>query len=281
MPENGVEEGLLNAAVETLRPLARRLIEEGVPFGRLESRLREMFVRVAEHDLAIPGRPQTDSRVALLTGINRKEVRRIRSENPGDSAPRTFSRNLAATLVSIWLTDDRATDRQGRPRPIPYQSQEGPSFVDFARQATADLPPRAILDELVRTGAAEVSEDKTVGLRADAYIPKIGEPEKLVMLSEDPRELIETMLRNIFASDESELCLQRKVSYDNLGSDGISEIRSRLRKEGEQFIRRVNAILAVNDRDRNPAAPGGEETYASIGVYYFEAPAGPPDEREG
>ena len=69
---DGVREGLLRGATATLRPIVRRLLESGVPFGQLEGRLRELFVEVAERALAIPGRPQTDSRIALLTGLNRK-----------------------------------------------------------------------------------------------------------------------------------------------------------------------------------------------------------------
>jgi hypothetical protein len=177
------------------------------------------------------------------------------------------------------MTDPRATDRGGRPKPIPYQAKRGPSFVTFARKTTVDLPPRAILDELVRTGAAEVLEGKMVALRSDAYVPKAGESEKLMMLAEDPRELVSTMIHNIFAAAEEDLWLQRKVSYDNLGSEGMPKIRDHLRKEGERFLRRVNALLARQDRDRNPKAAGGQRCYAGLGVYYFEAPDKPSERR--
>jgi hypothetical protein len=274
-----VEEGLLRAARETLRPIVRQLLASGVPFGRLEGRVRELFVELADNDFAIPGRTQTDSRVSLLTGINRKEVRRIRSANPGHNRPQSFSRNVAASLVSTWLADRKATDRSGKPLPVPYQTRRGPSFVKFARQTTVDLPPRAILDELVRTGAAEVLEDKRVALRDDAYVPKLGQPEKLQMLAEDPSEMISTMVRNTFA-EGGDLFLQRKVSYDNLGSDALGKVRSRLRSEGERFLRRVNGVLGQYDRDRNVKAPGGERCTAGLGVYYFEAPGKPSGERK-
>jgi hypothetical protein len=274
VPSQEVEEGLLRAARETLRPLVRRLIASGIPFGRLEKRIRELFVEIADREFAIPGKRQTDSRIALLTGINRKEVRRIRAADARLPPPRSFSRSIAANLVSLWLADPRATDRSGKPKPIPYQASRGPSFVKFARRATADLPPRAILDELIRTGAAEMLEDRRVTLKSEAYVPKLGESEKLAMVAEDPPELLETMLRNVFGEVE-EPYLQRKVSYDNIGSEGIAKVRARLREEGERFLRRVNTILARQDRDRNPRAPGGERCTAGLGIYYFEARGSP------
>ena len=281
MSNGEVGDRLIRAAIEALRPIVRHLVASGVPFGQLEARVRELFVAIAEREFELPDRPQTDSRIALLTGINRKEVHRIRSVDPARSAPSTFSRNHATSLVSRWLTDPRATDRAGRPKPIPYQAARGPSFVKLAQQVSRDLPPRAILDELVRTGAAKLGDGNLVVLQADSYVPKSGDTEKLHMLAEDPPELIETMLRNIF-TDGDEPLLQRKAAYDNLGADGATKLRAQVRAEGERFLRRMNRLLAAQDRDRNPNAPGGERRYAGVGLYYFEgkgATAAPPDGR--
>src|SRR5262249_8460230 len=121
-PMARVNEELLRAAAELLRPVIKRLLAAGVPFGRLEARLRERCAEVAESELPLPGRRQTDSRVSLLTGINRKEVRRIRAAEHA-SAPRSFTMNHASSLVSRWLADPRSTDRSGRPLPLPYQAK--------------------------------------------------------------------------------------------------------------------------------------------------------------
>jgi hypothetical protein len=266
-----VGEGLLWAATNTLRPLVKRLLANGVPFGRLEAHLRELFVAVAEAELTLPGKRQTDSRVALVTGLNRKEVRRLRSAAahppPG---PSSFSMNYATNLISLWVTDPQTADRAGRPRPLPYQAARGPSFMKLARKVTADLAPRVLLDELVRSGAVEQRPGDLIVLKSAAYVPRREPSEKLQILAEDPPELIETILQNIFA-EQSERLLQRKVYYDNLGGDAQKQIRAAMRREGERFLRRVNRLLAKHDRDRNPKAAGGERYYAGIGVYFFES----------
>lgn len=263
-------EQLVHATAEILRPLVKRLLVANVPFGRLEARLRELFVEIAEREFALEHRPQTDSRVALLTGINRKEVHRIRAGgDAGKSAPAKFGRNHAASLVSRWLTDPRACDAGGHPLPLPYRAARGPSFVRLAREAAADLPPRAILDELVRSGAIVLRDDGRVALQSDSYVPVAGTSEKLDMLAEDPAQLLETMLRNVLEADGEPL-LQRKVFYDNLGADGAARVRAEVRRAGERFLRTMNAVLARYDRDRNPKAPGGGRRGAGVGVYFFE-----------
>ncbi|MFN8640389.1 MAG: DUF6502 family protein [Candidatus Binatia bacterium] len=149
--------------------------------------------------------------------------------------------------------------------------------MSLARAVTADLAPQVLLDELLRSGAAELREGDVVVLTSSAYVARREPGEALRILEEDPRELIETILRNIFA-DGDERLLQRKVYFDNLGREAAAKIRAEMRREGERFLQRINRLLARYDRDRNPRAQVASGTYAGVGVYYFEAepPPAPP-----
>src|SRR5882724_3790023 len=268
------DEALLEAARAVLRPIVRRLFARGVRYGRVEAGLRDLFLELAEEELASAGQPATTSAISLLSGINRKAVRRLRSPEGGGKprASASFRRNQAASLIGVWLAERRATDRRGRPLPIPYQAEQGPSFERFAREVTVDVAPGSLLKDLIRAGAVEQLEDGRVALLTDAYGPSAGEPEKLAMLVEDPAELVETMLHNIFG--ERELTrLQRKVFFDNIGTDSAKKVRREMARAGERFLRDVARRLGKYDRDRNPRAPGGERRYAGVGVYFFEAPA--------
>jgi hypothetical protein len=274
MATQEVQDALLHAAAAALRPYARRMLANGVTFGRLEARLRELFVAVAERECGQAGSAPSDSHVSILTGINRKEVRRIRALDRA-AAPRTFSRNLVASLVSRWVSDPRTADAAGRPVPLPYDARRGPSFVRLARKTTVDLHPRALLDALIGAGAAVLREGDVVALTRAAYVPQRGRPEALAMLADDPPELIETMLHNVLG-EGAETRLQQKLAYDNIGSDGLARLRAGLRREAERLLTRSNALFLRHDRDRSPRAPGGERTYAGVGIYYFEAPQGGP-----
>src|SRR5215470_4893564 len=76
-----------------LRPLVQLCIRSGMTFPALAQLLRELFVNVAEHNFALDEKEQTDSRVSLLTGINRKEVARLRGAGtPVNETPATLSR---------------------------------------------------------------------------------------------------------------------------------------------------------------------------------------------
>ena len=72
------------------------------------------------------------------------------------------------------------------------------------------------------------------------------EESALQILGEDPAELVETILRNSLSGGSDRL-LQRKVFYDNLGSDAADRIRAAMRREGERFLRRIDRLLSRYD----------------------------------
>src|SRR5918995_1762511 len=92
-----------------LRPLVRLLIRSGITLPMLSELLRELYVNVAEYDFALQGKEQTDSRVSLLTGIHRKEVRRLRGAGaPVNTVPATVSQT--SRILARWLADATFTD---------------------------------------------------------------------------------------------------------------------------------------------------------------------------
>ena len=93
------------------------------------------------------------------------------------------------------------------------------------------------------------------------------------ILANDPGELFTTIAHNF---DEPETpWFQRKVDYDNIGSDSLLELRQAAKAAGEEFIRVANALLAGRDRDRNKRAPGGRRSRVVMGAYYFESDVEP------
>ena len=86
-----IEHKLQAAVVRLLKPLVRILLRNGIPFGVFEELARWTYVDVAFQESSLPGRKLTDSRVAILTGLSRKEVSRLKNvDAPEDneSAPR-------------------------------------------------------------------------------------------------------------------------------------------------------------------------------------------------
>src|SRR3546814_18294186 len=79
MGHDDVREQLLNAYRRPLNPLIRILIRNGVTATETGDHIRQVFVDAATGDeFQLPGRRLSDKRVAILTGLSRKEVARTR-----------------------------------------------------------------------------------------------------------------------------------------------------------------------------------------------------------
>ena len=67
------------ATVKSLmRPIIMLLLRNGVTYKEFALLCKSIFVEAAAADYGIRGRPTNVSRIAVLTGIDRKEVKRIR-----------------------------------------------------------------------------------------------------------------------------------------------------------------------------------------------------------
>lgn len=161
-----LQRALVALIVRMLRPMARVALRHGMSCLEFEDITRWVFVDAALHDplLGLPGRgKQFKSRAAILTGLSRKEVMRLsRQPVPGDHED-IACRNRAARVVAGWFNPPFA-DARGTPRVLPIKGS-AESFVRLVREHGGDVPYRAILDELVRSGMVEKINGRAVRLR--------------------------------------------------------------------------------------------------------------------
>ncbi len=171
----GPPDALIAALRRMLRPLVRLMISKGVTLPTLTTILKETFVSVAEDDFPVKGKRQTDSRINLLTGVHRKDVKRLRAETPAErEMPQAVG--LGAQIVSRWVSDPLTTDSENRPIPLPRQDKSGSSlsFYGLVEGISKDVRPRAVLDEWLRLGVASMDDKDRVVLNRQAFVPEKG-----------------------------------------------------------------------------------------------------------
>ena len=95
---------VLTALKRILRPLVKLLLSHQITYADCARILKECYVEVAEKEFVLEGKPQTDSRLSLLTGIHRKEVKNLRKiiddQEPMQGAIADF-RKLQRVLPSL------------------------------------------------------------------------------------------------------------------------------------------------------------------------------------
>ncbi len=260
---------LLSAAIlKLLKPLVRILLRYGIPFAAFADLAKRTYVEVAAHEFAIAGRKQTLSRVSVITGLSRKEVKRVSSLETPDDHDAVQRYNRAARVISGWVRDRDFADAKDGPAALELEGSQR-SFSSLVKKYSGDVPARAVLDELLRVEAVSISLEGTIRLETRAYIPQSGEVDKLAILGVDVADLIATIDHNLVC-DPDDSFFQRKVSYDNMPIEASEDLREKAAERAQQLLEDLDGWMSDRDRDTNPTVAGSGRRRASLGVYYYE-----------
>lgn len=259
---------LQQALHKIIKALARLVLRFGWSYEQFEDIAKQAFVEVAEQDFALPKRKVTDSRIAVVTGLSRKEVKRLRllrEERKEHKTPAQYNR--AARVLNGWLRDRSYQDAAGSPLVLEIEGEV--SFSSLVKAHGGDIPIRAVLDELVFVGAVLKQENGKVRVLHQAYVSTGDLSDKLTILGTDVMLLIDTITHNL-ECETDEAYLQLKLSYDNLPAEALPLLQRIAAEDGRVLLQQLNRWFADKDRDSNKdAAQGTGRYYAGVGLYFF------------
>lgn len=249
-----------------LRPLVRLLLSNSISFPTFCEHVRATYVQVAEDEFRLPSKPQTDSRISLLTGIHRREVSRLRNEK---SAGINLSQraSMSALLLTIWNGRPEYLDAQGLPAPLPRlaSNHKGASFESMVQSVSKDFRARVVLDEWLRQGIVTLDSDDKVHLCADAFVQPQDMEEKIYYFGQNIHDHLAATVHNLAENDAP--FLERCVFYDKLSADSVKELANYSRQIGMKALNTVNkraAELQKRDQGRQDAV-----YRTNFGVYNF------------
>ena len=266
--QSGAPPALASAVKRVLRPLVGLLLDHNLTYTWLSGILKSIFVGVAEQEFRLPGKDQTDSRITLLTGVHRKDVRRLRRE-PATDEPPPASIYLGAQLVALWISDDRFLDRAGNPSPLPRWRQDDgePSFEDLVRSVSKDIRPRAVLDEWLRLEAVEIDDQDRVCLKTEAFVPSKGFEEKAYYFGRNLHDHMAAARHNVQSGEPP--FLERSVYYDDLSPASVKTLAELSAKEGMKVLKTLNRrARKLQNRDRG--SPEAQHRM-NFGIYFFDS----------
>lgn len=257
---------LLRATRRLLRPLVRLLMRNGVTFPVLADLLRGLFVDVAAHDLLRDPKAATDSRISLISGVHRKEIRRLRQQHQDvDSEPEAVT--LTSQIIARWLGASPWTDAEGRPVPLPRTAPPGEaSFEALVESVTSDLRPRAVLDEWLSRRLVTPDAAGRLELNVRAFVPPPGQAEQMFYFGRNLHDHIAAAAANVLASAPAPF-LDRSVHYDRLPDAAVARLEALGREAAQRMLLAFNrAALAEADAAGESPPPGRR---INVGVYIY------------
>lgn len=250
----------------------RILLRQGMSFAEFAELAKREYMEIAWDEFTPEGARPSDSRVAIMTGLTRKEVKRLRESRDEHSAPTRQHKNRASRVLSGWHRDPDYCGEDGAPRCLTMDEGKF-NFSTLVKQYSGDMPPRAMLDELERVGAVSVLEDGRIQANNRSYIPHSEDPEIIRLFGDSVGDLINTWAHNL-ESQNGDKWLQRHVRSPRVSARAVPLFKRLAKDNGRQFLETLEDWLLSHEPDTNSGAGDASEadtqTEVGVGIYYFD-----------
>jgi hypothetical protein len=226
------------------------------------------FVDVATTDYGLRGRPTNISRVAVMTGLTRKEVKRIRDKISTGMVATTLRVIPPAEILERWHSDPDYLDQNGRPLIINFEG-DAPSFTGLVKKYGGDIPPGAMRTELKRVGAVEESKDGSLIVKQRHFRPIDRNVQLERALGQAIHGLGLTIDHNIDLPPEN--CWVERIAYTtNIRKNDVGRVRRISQDRAAEFVESIDDLFSayetIYSEDESNDGPG----VVGVGVYYFE-----------
>jgi hypothetical protein len=261
---------LLAAYRKLMQPLVRILIRNGVSFGELAEVLKNVFVEVAARDFQLEDRKTSRSRIAIITGLTRKEVARqeeiLRS---GQALQMVSNLNRISRVLEGWHSDPEFTGPYGMPLELPFESPTSTSFAGLVRKHSGDMAPRAMLDEMMRVGLVQQTASGAFKVLARAYILRDFHPDALERLGEVVHDFICTYEFNMYKGAGPGRFERKVFADDGLREELLPAFDALLKAKGHAFLIEIHNWISAQESSLVSTNRAKRRVKTGVGVYHF------------
>ena len=259
-------EVLIIAVQKVLRPLVRLLLNFRVVFPQLAEILKGVYVEIADEEFSLPNKKQTDTRISLLTGIHRKDIKRLRNSDGEKRRKTPENIDVSTRIIARWISEETYLDNKQKPLALPFQSDnDKPSFEmlvhDVCKQ---DIRPRVVLDEWINLGVVTSNEEQ-LELNVNAFITTKGLEEKAFFLGHNVSDHLAAATHNLLNKEPP--FFERCIYYDSLTKESIQQLESLAETKGMETLLAINE-LAMKLRVKDAASPKNNMRI-DVGLYTY------------
>jgi hypothetical protein len=263
----------LKACRHFMLPIARFLLRNGIGYREFSEISKLAFVQVASDDYGIRGRKTNMSRVSVMTGLNRKEVRKIRDRLENEDWDLDPALSKPVSVLAEWFTSPRYLGPRGSPKWLPFESKgDKESFSELVRSVGGDVPPGAMLKELIR---AECVKEMRPGLwkaTKRQFSPGGVDLFQVQRFGECLHDLAHTIGTNMEQQDLAERLYEFRAWGTDIDPRAIPKLKKLVATQGDLYLESIDDWLSAHSRKNQSGAPE-EGIRCGVGLYFFQTQA--------
>ena len=263
-----VKDHLRRALSLMFKPLVRLLIAQGVTHAEFAETAKEVYVETALRHFEKDDRVNR-SRVAILTGLTRKEVKNVIDRAlSSEQKDKTYSR--PARVLTGWYSDPLFQGPYGIPLELPYDSQDKsePSFADLVKRYSGDMAPRQMLNQLLESGSVVEVEGRYKAVSRTFTHSQLS-PELIRRLGSVGYRVFSSAAKNIDRQDEKSRHFDRMVFADDGCTKEVIDLFDEfVRQRGQEFLEELDVWFSSR-KDLSRPGEAKQETGLYM-VHYVE-----------
>lgn len=261
-----LKEHVIQSCRFLLLPVIRFLLKHGVTWNEFGELSKDAYVAVAREDYGIQGRPTNNSRVAMLTGLSRREVADVRDRLlNGEQGANSLQGNRLSRILSGWHVDSEFIDSNGQPKDLPATGPTG-SLSALLKRYAGDLPHGAIRKEMQQRGLIEELKDGRVRVLKRDYVFSSLDPEIVRQMGLALHDHGATLEHNLDENRSSARRFEGMADNVNISPKAFKAFQDLLQTRGIEFLEEVDAWLSQNEIDETKDADS-RTVRLGVGVY--------------
>jgi hypothetical protein len=242
-----VKDTFSQACRHFLRPIVRFLLRNGVTWNEFKELSKDMYVEVARQEYGIQGRPTNNARVAVITGLSRREVARVRDKLlEGDPSPDLRQGNRISKILTGWHVDPEFLDAEGQPVTLPAT---GParSLSSLLKRYAGDLPHVALRKEMLNLGLISEGSDGRLKVLQRDYVYTTLDPEIVRQMSVALHDHATTLEHNLNPERKKPIRFERMADNARISSRSAKTFMKLVENRGMEFLQEIDAWLSTHE----------------------------------
>lgn len=267
--QDKIKERVLQAFMLVMRPVVRILLRYGIGYREFTEVVKTTFVDVASSDFGLRGRPTNISRVAVMTGLTRKEIKRVRDKIASGDSSISVKTTPLSDVLHHWHAESEFTDADGNPKPLPFKGS-GASFSKLVKRYGGDVTPGSMKTEMERVSAIEEDETGLIRMIRRSFVSDISHENIVTMLVHGVYPLISNIAYNT-DPQRSDADWGYRIAYtQRLPTPDSGQLRRIASDRISSFAETIDDIFIAYETVVDKKDTEDQNNAIAVGVFYFE-----------
>lgn len=258
-----------------LGKIIKLALRNGITYKEFAEIGKQLFVDIAADEYGLQGRKTNMARVALITGLERKEVKRLVTQER-TQANTSWKPDRMSRLLTIWHENEQYTDAKGQPLEIPIDGNT-PSFNQLVKDYGGDVATITIMREFLRSQTIVEVRPGILQVKERFYVPNyhsdttkppnLVDPGAIAQGSSMLIDHINTIFHNLYRDDiNAREKFDLRATNAFIKRDSVSEFYDLVHQKGMQFLEEIDQWLDQNEVQD----PSEASERLGLGLYFIE-----------